>query len=174
MPAENDLLAHVRIASPCTASWERMEGDERVRYCDHCRLNVYNLSDMSASEAEALVREKEGRLCARFYRRRDGTILTNNCPVGLRRARRWVAVRLSALASLLGVAAVAGTLARYATPVVKSPAFQRVRHSQLATYEPFRTLFERVDPAPNFTTGRIAVPGGLAPIPLRVLNPPGR
>jgi len=146
MGEKHDLLSEVTVASPCTASWEAMRGDDRVRFCAHCRLSVYNLSAMSGAEAEALVREREGRLCVRFYRRRDGTMLTSNCPVGLARARRWVVMRLSALASLLGIAAVAGTLARYAGPVVKSPAFQRVRHSQLSRYEPFRAAFDKIDP----------------------------
>src|SRR5258708_12517759 len=39
---------------------------------------------MTRREAEALLREKEGQLCARLYRRADGTILTSNCPAGLR------------------------------------------------------------------------------------------
>jgi hypothetical protein len=45
----------------------------------------------------------EGRLCVRFYRRRDGTILTNNCPVGLRalkrRASKVASATLSAVVS---------------------------------------------------------------------------
>jgi hypothetical protein len=40
------------------------------------------------AEAERLVVEKEGRLCVRFHRRADGTVLTRDCPVGL---RRWLA-----------------------------------------------------------------------------------
>jgi hypothetical protein len=167
MTANSDLLGHVRIAEPCTANWDTMPGDERARYCAQCRLNVYNLSGMSRDEAEALVREKEGRLCVRFYRRRDGTILTDNCPVGLRRARRCLAMRLSWVGALLGVSAVAGTLARYAAPAVQTEPFQKVRHSKLAEYEPFRTVFEKVDPTP-------AVPGRIAFIPPSVLQPPKR
>lgn len=74
----------IRVASPCSASWDAMDGDDRARFCVHCTKNVYDLSAMSRAEAEALVRGKEGRLCVRFYRRADGTVLTDNCPVGLR------------------------------------------------------------------------------------------
>ena len=70
------------IASPCPASWDEMKGDERVRFCDECELNVYNLSDMSEEEALKLVEEREGRLCVRFYQRKDGTVLTQDCRVG--------------------------------------------------------------------------------------------
>jgi hypothetical protein len=59
MAAEKDLLGEIRVASPCTASWDEMEGSEQVRFCRHCRKNVYDLSGMSRREATALVRETE-------------------------------------------------------------------------------------------------------------------
>ncbi|HEY0004846.1 MAG TPA: hypothetical protein VGB17_08540 [Pyrinomonadaceae bacterium] len=98
-------LEHVSVAAPCTADWDAMLGDERVRFCSQCRLNVYNLSGMSKREAEALIGGTEGRLCARFYRRPDGSILTRNCPVGLsnlkRRASRVAAAFASALVGFM-------------------------------------------------------------------------
>jgi hypothetical protein len=45
---------------------------------------------MTRREAEALLRETEGKLCARLYRRADGTILTENCSAGLRAIGRRV------------------------------------------------------------------------------------
>ena len=96
-------LEQVRVAAPCTADWEKMVGDERMRYCDRCSLHVYNLSGMTRREAEALVAGTEGRLCVRFYRRADGTILTRNCPVGLRALKRRVArVAGATLSAVLG------------------------------------------------------------------------
>src|SRR5205814_4285456 len=82
------LVQQVQIASPCTASWDGMTGDDRSRFCGQCKLNVYNLSAMTEAEGEALIIEKEGKLCARIYRRYDGTVLTKDCPVGLRAVRR--------------------------------------------------------------------------------------
>jgi hypothetical protein len=75
-----------------------MYGNERVRFCNQCQLNVYNLSEMTKAEAERLVGNAEGRLCVRYYRRRDGSILTQNCPVGLRALKR----RMSRVASAIG------------------------------------------------------------------------
>src|SRR5262245_42133081 len=83
MADDVSLLDRIVIASPCMAAWAEMKGDERVRFCDLCKLNVYNLSAMTRPEAERLIAEKEGCLCATFYRRQDGTILTRDCPVGL-------------------------------------------------------------------------------------------
>src|SRR5262245_11466437 len=82
------LVQQVQIASPCTASWDAMVGDGKVRFCSHCKLNVYNLSAMSQEEGERLIIEKEGKLCARIYRREDGTVLTRDCPVGLAALRK--------------------------------------------------------------------------------------
>jgi hypothetical protein len=65
-----------------------MRGDDRVRFCDRCNLDVYNLAGMSRGEAETLVRRSAGRLCVRLYRRQDGTVLTRDCPLGLRALRR--------------------------------------------------------------------------------------
>jgi hypothetical protein len=88
MFASNNPLDRVKVAAPCPANWEEMAGSEQVRFCSQCSLNVYNLSGMSKREAESLIANTEGRLCVRFYRRADGTILTDNCPVGLRALRR--------------------------------------------------------------------------------------
>ena len=108
MPRNPATIDRLRIATPCPISWEQMTGDNRVRFCNHCQLNVYNLSALSRVEAEELIASTEGRLCARLFRRADGTVLTENCPVGLRALRRRVAKRtaaiFAAIVSLSGVA----------------------------------------------------------------------
>lgn len=75
-------LKNLKVASPCSADWNNMVGNDWVRFCGQCSLNVYNLSGMSRSEAERLIIEREGKLCVRFYVRADGTVLTADCPVG--------------------------------------------------------------------------------------------
>ncbi|HLM56899.1 MAG TPA: carboxypeptidase-like regulatory domain-containing protein [Pyrinomonadaceae bacterium] len=104
MSERSDLIERLRVASPCPANWAGMEGDERTRFCRLCSLHVYNLSEMTSREAEALIRRTEGRLCARLYRRADGTVITKDCPVGLRALRRRVARRAgAALAAVLAL-----------------------------------------------------------------------
>jgi len=90
-------IDRLRIATPCPISWDQMTGDNRVRFCDHCHLNVYNISALSRLEAEKLIAATEGRLCARLFRRADGTVLTSDCPVGLRALRRRVAKKTAAI-----------------------------------------------------------------------------
>jgi len=95
-------LDRIKIAAPCPITWEQMVGDERVRFCHHCQLNVYNLSSLNKAEAEALLASTEGRLCARLYRRSDGTVITKDCPVGLRALRRRVGRSAAAVFALVG------------------------------------------------------------------------
>ena len=94
-------LDNIRVAAPCSADWDRMFGNERVRFCEQCHLNVYNLSEMSRVEADRLISQAEGRLCVRFYRRRDGSIITQNCPVGLRAIKRRLSRVATAVASFI-------------------------------------------------------------------------
>jgi hypothetical protein len=100
------LLGSVGVASPCSASWQGMSGDDRKRFCGKCEKNVYNLSAMTAEEAEAFLRENEGAdVCIRLYKRADGTVLTSDCPVGVRRKR---VARIAAVAVGAGALAAAG------------------------------------------------------------------
>src|SRR5437867_3160947 len=94
-------LDNIRVAKPCPASWNDMEGDDRVRFCAHCRLNVYNLSGMSRRDAGDLIQLVEGRLCVRFFRRKDGTVLTDDCPVGM----RWTGAAALVASCVLAVTA---------------------------------------------------------------------
>ena len=92
-------LNNVRVASPCPADWDQMLGNDRSRFCGQCNLNVYNLSAMSRSEAEDFIARSEGRVCIRYYRRKDGSIITENCPVGLRALRKKMSYVARAIAS---------------------------------------------------------------------------
>jgi hypothetical protein len=113
-------LDNIRIASPCSADWNRMYGNDRMRHCGDCKLNVYNLSGMSREAAESLLMNAEGRLCVRFYRRLDGTIITDNCPVGWAkvkaRAKVFVTAAFSLIMTLMGGLFVVSLFSRRAVP----------------------------------------------------------
>ena len=94
-------LDNVKIASPCSADWSEMYGSERKRFCGECKLNVYNLSDMTQTEAENFLINAEGRVCLRIYRRDDGTVLTQNCPVGWQAIKKKVSRTATAAFALL-------------------------------------------------------------------------
>lgn len=109
----NRLLDDLRIATPCTADWNLMTGTDTMRFCGECNRNVYNISGMRAAEAARLVAGAEGRLCVRMYQRSDGTVLTADCPVGVRAAlRRATRAAGAALTAALGLfTAVSGRVA---------------------------------------------------------------
>jgi hypothetical protein len=111
MSSFTNPLDSIKVASPCSADWEAMIGNERKRYCGQCKLNVYNLSGMTRKEAEGLLMNSEGRVCARFFRREDGTILTKDCPVGWAAAKQkmsrvWTAVASMAFTLVSGIGIV--------------------------------------------------------------------
>jgi hypothetical protein len=156
----NNRLDHVRIAAPCKADWDQMIGNERVRFCSQCCLNVYNLSSMNRSDAEALIARTEGRLCVSFYRRSDGSIITKDCPIGLRTIRRRLSYVAKAISStvigllaglgIYGVASSIGPIAPQRTMgVIAAPVAPPVRMMG----EP---IIER-KPTGDFVMGRVQI-----------------
>jgi hypothetical protein len=105
------VLDNIRVASPCSMAWDQMVGDDRTRHCGDCDKSVYNLSSLTRDEAEALIVEKAGKLCVRYFQRSDGTILLGDCTVGVSRRRRRRVIAVGAAALLAGTAAVFGARA---------------------------------------------------------------
>src|SRR2546430_2201297 len=95
------------IKNPCPADWNDMRGDERVRFCKHCSLHVYNLSAMTRDAAQQLISEREGRVCIRMYRRADGTVITRDCGGALKLAAK----RISRLVTTGSAVVLSGVLA---------------------------------------------------------------
>jgi hypothetical protein len=110
-----DVINGLEIASPCPASWNAMKGDDRTRFCATCEKHVYNLAALTTPEVVSLIERTEGRFCARIYRRRDGTVLTGDCPVG---ARAWAARRLQR-ALTLAVLGLGSIMALFLRPGVR-------------------------------------------------------
>ncbi len=77
------------IASPCDQEWAQMSGDDQCRFCSLCEKNVYNLSSMTDLEINLLLKTEEN-VCTRVFKRSDGTILTEDCPVGLKQVRSYL------------------------------------------------------------------------------------
>ena len=144
-------LENVRVAAPCSAAWEQMRGDERARFCGQCQLHVYNLSGMTRQEAERLIANREGRLCVRFYRRADGTVLTKNCPVGLAALKRRVSrLASAALSAVIGFLSGTGLFAAFT--LAESRHSEQVMGAialpeRIAMPEPVATMGEMPAPA---------------------------
>jgi hypothetical protein len=158
----NISLEQLRIASPCTASWDDMAGDERSRFCGQCRLNVYNLAAMTQGEAERLISKKEGRVCVRLYKRSDGTVITRDCPVGvsaLRRRTAWIVSKVAAgLAVVIGGAAWA---VNFGHPYRERVALDGTQPLAALT----RWLQQTQQPQVQIMMGDIALPPTAVPVP---------
>ena len=153
----NPPLGRIRIAAPCNAEWKWMYGNDRVRFCGQCSQNVYNLSAMTTEEAEDLIRRTEGTLCVRFYRRRDGSILTRNCTVGMQAIKeRLTSTRTHIIAAILGFLSYLGVLSLSSRVVMGSP-LSDIRY-------------------PMVTTGELSAPdrGPVTQMPTRELLTPGQ
>jgi hypothetical protein len=76
-------LENLHIESPCDASWSDMQGGERRRHCELCKLQVHNLSAMSRMAAEAILGAQRGeqQLCVRLEFHADGACVTAENPL---------------------------------------------------------------------------------------------
>lgn len=88
--APKNFLNNMTIPSPCVADWNSMIGNEEVRFCEHCSLDVHNLSVMTRNQAERLVARSKGRLCVRYHYDPAGRPLTLPVRQQLHRINRRV------------------------------------------------------------------------------------
>ncbi len=87
---KNFDINSLKVAKPCHVGWESMSGDEKIRHCNACQLNVYNISEMTKNEVTSLIKNSNERLCGKIYKRNDGTVITKDCPIGLRDYRKKI------------------------------------------------------------------------------------
>lgn len=161
-------LEQMSIASPCRYDWDAMAGDDRVRHCAGCDRNVYDLSGMTRTEAEDLVHQAEGRLCVRFFRRQDGTVLTADCPVGVRVFRRWVFGMIGVAATLFFAMVGFGGYLLARTFSSRGPvAWQRPIVPGIVNPPPQVVMGEMCPPMPP-----VALPEAPPPVPLPEIPPP--
>jgi len=101
MSANKRKLDQLQVVSPCSTDWDRMSGDEKKRFCSGCNKFVYDFSQMTRRQVEAIVSINRGRMCARITRRPDGSLLTMETPpahpVIARRASPVVNATLAAI-----------------------------------------------------------------------------
>lgn len=148
-------LDRIHIESPCEADWDAMKGNEQVRFCEHCRRSVHNLSEMTRQEALRLVRNSRGRLCVRYVRRPEEADKSSALPVEL--------YRLTRRASHLAAGAFTAVLSLAATAAAQSPSASG--DSEVASVEATRpaTPENQVNPKAGQSAslvGKVTDPGG--------------
>jgi hypothetical protein len=147
------LLDQLQIASPCQAKWEDMTGDDKVRFCSQCQKNVFNISNMDAAKAESLIVQKQGRLCLRMYRRHDGTVITQDCPVGLAKIKDKGRAMLYAAATLMA-GAVGLFLGLFVPQKWKQPLEDRLVQKMTTPFEKPPVISVTMGTPPPLNSGR--------------------
>jgi hypothetical protein len=152
------VLDNIRIAAPCTVDWNAMTGDERVRQCGQCQNSVFNLSGMTRDAAEALMIERNGELCVRYFQRHDGTIMLADCTIGIGRdhRHRWIAAGAAALVA--GGFGAAATLYQ-----LRAPEMLKQDPPRVETPRPPPIMY-RVSPPPTVHVPPLPVPTQPTPI----------
>jgi hypothetical protein len=113
MPKRANLLDQINVASPCSADWDSMIGNEQARFCQHCSLFVHDLSKITRKDVVKLVASSRGKLCVRYYRHQDGVVHTATHAQPLTQIKR----RLSRIAA----GAFGATLSLASSVAAQSP-----------------------------------------------------
>jgi Carboxypeptidase regulatory-like domain/Ankyrin repeats (3 copies) len=106
-----DVFAQINIASPCETDWDSMIGNDRIRFCRHCKLSVHNLSEMTSKDVRRLVARSQGRLCVRYSALDRSVPAALPTPVLHRIGRRTSVLAAGAFSASLSLTnAIAGDL----------------------------------------------------------------
>lgn len=125
------LLARIRVKTPCKESWEAMAGSESRRHCERCKRDVYDLSEMTRAEVEALFAREATTPCVRLRLRPDGRVATSDCPIEPSRMPLMMSAALGAMSAV----AVGGAVALACLP--------QLGGAQPVDYAEERRAFER-------------------------------
>ena len=66
--SKRSSIDSVEVKGPCTEDWEKMHGNDLVRFCSHCAKDVKDLSALTRKEAMRMVRASNGGICIRYVK----------------------------------------------------------------------------------------------------------
>ena len=151
-----------------------MQGDDQRRFCDRCDRHVYNLEAFSPEALVSLIERTEGRLCGLLYQRQDGTVMSDDCSVGLERARRILRQRRRKMWAGLAVGlsiAVAHlqTAKRACRPSLAQAPAKRAQRFRRVIYKPIKRAEQIAQKAKRRAelrerAGEAGILGALAPV----------
>jgi hypothetical protein len=116
--SKKKLIDAIEVKSPCSESWDEMQGNARIRFCSHCAKNVNNLSEMTRREAVRLVRASDGNLCIRYIKhpKTGKPLFAENLYRITRRAPRLAAGVITATISLSTAVYAQGDASTFVRP----------------------------------------------------------
>ena len=117
-------LIQLRIASPCSVDWDSMIGNDRVRFCEHCRLSVHHVDSLNRKQLRRLIARSHGRLCVNYTRSNIHTG-AHTFPILHQIGRRTSALAAGAFSASLTVSTAIGaqpnlTRQSFANPAVSA------------------------------------------------------
>ncbi len=130
--SRKSLLNQIEVKNPCQADWNSMIGNDQVRFCDHCSLAVRDLSQLTRKRALHLVTSSKGRLCVRYHRRPDGTLVTKSVPQKF--------YRIGRRASRIAAGAFSATLSLTSAVAQSSPAEQSGTNYSISSHQDARRV----------------------------------
>lgn len=74
--AKKSLLDAIDVPAPCPKKWDEMIGDDKVRLCQSCDKNIYNISEMTRGEVRRLLFQSKERVCIRLAKDENGKVRT--------------------------------------------------------------------------------------------------
>lgn len=118
------IVDAVAMASTCGAAWSEMEGEGCARTCPRCALSVYHDAAMTQQELGLAFTHAYGTASSRVaFRRRDGMLLTTDCPKGRQMGKLTrVAMVVTALCAIAAILRVAQVRFEEAHPARPEPA----------------------------------------------------
>lgn len=79
--ARKSRLESIKIPNPCAEDWNKMDGNEKFRFCGICEKNVYNISSMTTREANKLLFDNKEKVCIRMEKDTHGKVKTLKNPL---------------------------------------------------------------------------------------------
>ena len=96
MSERKSKLDQLKVAKPCSAGWAQMTGNDQKRFCSECSKHVFDFSQMTRQQIEAVTAVHQGNLCARITRHEDGSMVMQEPPLPVYPGRRSNSPMLSA------------------------------------------------------------------------------
>jgi len=135
--SRKELIQQLRLSSPCEVEWDSMIGNDRVRFCEHCRLSVHHVDSLNRKQLRRLIARSRGRLCVNYTQPNVQTG-PNAFPILHKIGRRTSALAAGAFSATLSIstatAATQSQLRRpsFTNPVVAAAVFPK-QFSDLGT-----------------------------------------
>lgn len=121
-------ITDFKLAAPCGSKWEAMSGSGRIKFCQQCELQVYDFAKTELPEAREVIFQQEGKENFVLYKRKDGTFLTRNCPVGVKSRQVVILLCVAGVVLVCGLATIVAGQPPPPPPSIteKSPEPERI------------------------------------------------